>query len=253
MNPANIDLSPKNIFVLKKQLALSIFVIYALAMVSLYNLLVGVLARIRQVGEIPPTLVTAVLLTISSYIFLRMMKKMKYPLSEFGLNLKNPKQQIKDALVWSFFFCLLLFLVKWYLINYVELFSQLPLFSQPGSYGPVGTVLIASVYAVFAFLQSFCIQGAIQSSLLNLLSVKKSILISALVSTLLFSSFHIDMDFIFASVVSVPGLMWALMYAKHRSLLGVTISHALVGLWAFWGLNLYNLAEILFRHLKMVT
>jgi len=248
-----MDLTKKNIFVLKKQLALSIFVIYVLVLISFYNLIVGVLARIRQVGEIPPTLVTAVLLTIYSFIFYIMIKKMKYPFSEFGFNLKNPKIQLKDAIVWSFLFCLFLFWLKWYLINRVALFSGLPLFSQPGDYSPIEHVFLATNYAVFAFLQCFCIQGAIQSSLMNLVTLRKSVVLSAIVSTLLFSSFHIDMDFIFASVVSIPGLMWAMMYARHRSLLGVTISHALVGLWAFWGLNLYQVSEILFRHLQMIT
>jgi membrane protease YdiL (CAAX protease family) len=37
----------------------------------------------------------------------------------------------------------------------------------------------------------------------------------------------------------VPGLFWGWMFAKQRSLVGVTVSHIAVGLWAIFALGVH--------------
>jgi membrane protease YdiL (CAAX protease family) len=59
------------------------------------------------------------------------------------------------------------------------------------------------------------------------------------VSNLLYSSAHSYIGFWFCVAAFVPGLFWGWMFAKQRSLVGVTVSHIAVGLWAIFALGVH--------------
>ena len=61
------------------------------------------------------------------------------------------------------------------------------------------------------------------------------------------SLIHLPIDVAYALIVIIPAILWAVLYLKYRCLITVTISHALIGFWAFFILdydeliNLFNL------------
>lgn len=234
----------------QKYAALSRFVVYVMILVPIYDLSMVVLSRLRHLHHIPASAITGLSVLIFSLVLFHMIRKMGYPLWEFGLNLDKLRHNIWESLVWTFGFCLLLLVVKWLLITQTELFASWPLFYHLNPDHRLFEISAAAIYMVFAFFQCFIVHGAFQSPLMKLLATRRAVLLSIMITTLMFASMHIYMHFTFAIMTLLPGLMWSCLYARQRSLVGVTISHALVGLWAFWGLDLYQMMNVLFVRLS---
>jgi membrane protease YdiL (CAAX protease family) len=57
--------------------------------------------------------------------------------------------------------------------------------------------------------------------------------LAILVANLVFSMTHVHLSTFFALLVFVPGLVWGWLYSRHRTLLGISVSHIVVGLVAF--------------------
>jgi membrane protease YdiL (CAAX protease family) len=39
----------------------------------------------------------------------------------------------------------------------------------------------------------------------------------------------------------LPGLFWGWLYSRHRTLIGVTISHILIGAWIFYFVGVHGI------------
>jgi membrane protease YdiL (CAAX protease family) len=61
----------------------------------------------------------------------------------------------------------------------------------------------------------------------------------------LFAATHTHISPWFSLMAFVTGLMWGWLYARQRSLLGVFVSHTLVGIWAVKVLGLGLLSRAL--------
>lgn len=59
------------------------------------------------------------------------------------------------------------------------------------------------------------------------------------IANLLFASAHAYIGFWFCVFAFLPGLFWGWLFARQRSLVGVTVSHILVGLWAIFALGIH--------------
>jgi len=240
----------------KARIELGLYLIYTSALLGFYNLTIELLDKIFKFTG-ATTYGTILTLIFYSCAFLIMIKHMKLPLSKFGFRLGNHvKKDIIEALVWTVLFCIFLTGLKFLLIRTVTVLSILPLFdfslnSFAGFrvYQETTPVWFFSgfLYLLFTPAQTFIMQGAIQSPLIFLLESKHATWISILLSTLMFGALHIDLHLVYAYSVLLPGFMWAVMYARQRSLLGVTLSHAIVGLWAFWALGFEYVFDIISR------
>jgi membrane protease YdiL (CAAX protease family) len=58
------------------------------------------------------------------------------------------------------------------------------------------------------------------------------------VSNLIFATAHTYLGLWFCLAVFLPGIFWGWMFAKQRSIIGVTVSHILVGIWGIFALGL---------------
>jgi membrane protease YdiL (CAAX protease family) len=83
-------------------------------------------------------------------------------------------------------------------------------------------------------VQELIVRGALQSSLEMFLTGPRRVKNAILVSGLLFAALHIHIGFVLALVAFVPGLFWGVLYARKRNLIGVTLSHIAVGVYAFF-------------------
>ncbi len=160
--------------------------------------------------------------------------KSDFSISSYGLNLNNWKKNLQEALIWTGGFVIAMILFKWFLVSFVSAFEGKPIFdtTRMHHYSPLTILFIYVVYSILAPVQEFIARGVIQSSLQRILVGKNRITLSIILSNLTFSGFHIHMDMKFAIMTLIPGIFWGIMYARQGSLLGVSISHIIIGLFA---------------------
>lgn len=178
-----------------------------------------------------------VLFGIAAYI---RASKSEFPFSVYGLNLNNWKKNIREALVWTGIFIIVLVFFKWILTLYVPFYQGKPIIdtTRVQSYSWTTLFVIYIAYSLLVPVQEFIARGVIQTSLEKLLQSDKGKFMPIFLSNLIFSGLHIHMNFKFAIMTLIPGIMWGVLFARQKSLLGVSISHVIIGLFAliFMGL-----------------
>lgn len=233
---------------LKARISMSVYLVYTLTLISLYNLTIEIVQRYEHQLETSTYITIIVLLVFAGALFI-MIKQMHLPLVNFGFSLKNLKPAMRESLLWTFLFCFFLLLGKLMFIHLTQRFSGFPVFDLPETTQKIHYFYMSDqntfetwflsgiLYIIFAPIQTFIIQGAIQSPLIHLLRLRNSVWVAVLLSTFIFAAIHVDLSYVHAYAVLLPGLLWAILYTRHRSLLPVAVSHAIIGIWAFWFLG----------------
>ncbi len=219
------------------------FIIAIIAMLFFYVLL---LIYMQQHGKNLSTtsfITTPMIIGYSVIIFLYMrnMRKAGYPLKTFGLTLKNWKISIKESLLGTVAFIGLLTLTKLFLITIFSDFEHRSLFE--GNVVDMKTdvhtqILLFFLYLMFVPLQEFVARGALQSSFEEFLISPRKKMLAIFLSNILFGMTHFIISIWFGLLSFIPGLMWGWLYSRHRTLVGVTISHQLVGIWGIYFLGI---------------
>jgi CRP/FNR family cyclic AMP-dependent transcriptional regulator len=130
-------------------------------------------------------------------------------------------------------------LIKWVLIRSSAEFSGEPLFHFganvrfDGGNAALVAATVSIAYALIVPLQELTARGALQSSLHMFLVGKHRNWLAILVSNVVFTACHLHLSTGFALMAFFPGLIWGALYARQRSLVGVSVSHILLGIWAF--------------------
>lgn len=231
----------------QREYALSVYCIYMLIILSLYNLSMEFVSYFQHI-EKSSTIMTSLVMIIFVLLFVRMVKTTGYPLSLFGFTLKKWKKYVIESILFSVLFCLFITFLKWLCLQNMSIFAKESLFQKAtlGEYFDTYTL----IYIAFTPLQCFMAQGAVQAPLLEFLpkNIKRTNLLAILVSTMIFAAIHVELNIFYAIGVLLPGLLWAFMFVRHRMLLSVTLSHIIVGVYAFSFLDLTTLFNRLHQH-----
>lgn len=154
-----------------------------------------------------------------------------YPPSQYGFNLNDWQGALREAILFSIPVMVLAVLMKWVLVHTHPSFQGLPVFdfyqSRNASLGM--TVAAVSIYATFSPIQEMIARSGMQSSFQLFLTGKHKTWLSIFLSTLLFSSTHLHVSFTLAVLVFPLGLFWGWLYSRHPTLIGVSVSHVLIG------------------------
>ena len=67
--------------------------------------------------------------------------------------------------------------------------------------------------------------------------------LAIVLSNVVFSVTHLHLGWICALSSFIPGLFWGWMYYRQRSLVGVSISHVLIGVWLMDVLDLTSMLQ----------
>lgn len=130
--------------------------------------------------------------------------------------------------------------LKALLLAIVPAYAELPLFADDNF-----PLLEASLfYAVLMPLHELCARGILQTVFEDMFEHRRRVLFAIVLSNVLFAAVHVHLAPFYglmAIVVFVPGLLWGAMYARHRSLLGVCVSHVLLGIYAMHVLGIADL------------
>ena len=160
----------------------------------------------------------------------------------FGLTLQRWRWVLADSLLWTALFCAVMTLAKAALLQASPAHAHLALFRPwVSADGLAATVLAYALYIVLSPMQEFIARGMLQGSLQKMLTGRGVGLRAVLVANAIFSLSHQHLGLGYALAVFLPGLFWGWMYHRHNSLLGVAVSHVLLGLW---GTGLLDLASI---------
>lgn len=89
-----------------------------------------------------------------------------------------------------------------------------------------------ALYLLFVPVQEYLARGVVLAGLLHYYSDRWALGICCLTSAAMFSLVHLYLSPVIAAAVFIPGLVWSYLYAQTRSLMPVTISHMVCGL--FW-------------------
>ncbi len=175
------------------------------------------------------------LFTVTLFPILYIIKSKHYSVLEI-INLKNWKKFTVEAILYTLPILLLIVLLKLAVINIRPTLHNYPLFS--GSLvtflTPLKSFLLMFLYIISCPVQEFIIRGILQGSLATFLQGKSVVLRSIIISNVIYSTMHLYLTFSYTVVALVLGLFFGWLYAKQKSLVGVTISHALIGIWAIY-------------------
>lgn len=203
----------------------------------------GLLRHLTDSGA-SSTLISAPLLVIMAAGAAGVAYYSGFPAVTFGLTLHRWRWIICDSLLWTVVFCAAVTTAKAGLLALGFPSADHTLF-QPwvSADGWAATALAYALYTVLSPVQEFVARGLLQGSLQKILAGRWVTVRSVLLSNAVFSICHQHLGPGYAMAVFIPGLFWGWMYARHGSLLGVCLSHSLVGLWVTGVLDLASMVS----------
>ena len=217
----------------------NLFFSYVICLLCVYNVTLRLTATYATDVN-GSSLVSALIVIVFSGVLYLMTRKSRLPLRKYGLTMRNWRPAVKESLAWSAIVIVGLIAAKWTLIHTVERYKDLTLFDF--DLGRRYIVFNFLLYGLHCPIQEFVARGVLQSSLSRFFTSGNTTLRAILVSNALFSAVHIHvMSGLLAIVVFVPGLLWGWLYSRHPTLIGVSISHLLIGWTALFFLNFESL------------
>ncbi len=157
-----------------------------------------------------------------------------FPASSYGFTLHNWRPAVCDALLLSLPVAAVIVLLKVILVLTYAPMEGKPVFELYRSKDTLTLVLSAIAYCVFAPIQEMVARSGMQSSFMMFLTSRHKVWLSIFLSTLMFSSTHLHVSVTLALLVFPFGLFWGWLYSRHPTLLGVSLSHVGIGLFALY-------------------
>lgn len=220
---------------------------YLVVMVICLCFYMFVLAQIKHLQSIlpSPSYVTTGLLIVFMIALITMIFSSDYPLSQYGLTFKNGKRSFKEGVLFSLPVLGVLLLLKWTLVHFVLAYQDTPVFNFHASIHVKDTLDAHVVWLETLFLYSLVIaplqeliaRGGLQGALTLFLTGKRRQWIAIFITSLVFSTTHLAYPLEVVGLSFLGGLFWGWLFARHKTIIGATVSHVLTGVWFFWFLG----------------
>lgn len=233
---------------LKNKFVISIFSVRMLILMSFYALFLSLIEKSKH--YLPnTTLVSLLLISIFSAVVFSIIRQSGYPLKFYGITRDNLVRNAFEGIVLSLPIMALIVLIKWLVITHFTnlhvhaLFDPTAIFNQGMPFDLNIYIGSMFMYASFCPLQEFIVRGCVQTSLQTLLVGSTGVVKwnAIIISNLIFASAHSHTSLGFALSVFVPGLFWGWLFYRQKSLVGVSISHTLIGVWAVFIVGFENI------------
>ena len=161
-----------------------------------------------------------------------------YPPSFFGLTTKDAGRDVREAVLFTLPLMAGTVLLKLALLALVPAMHGLPVFQMfsapaPGLPASGFNPWLAAAYIVFAPFQELIYRGGVQGPLTHFLTGRWRKWLAIVGANVIFSAAHLYVSPGLAVVAFVAGLFWGWLYARQGGLAGVSVSHVLLGFWAF--------------------
>lgn len=215
--------------------------VYNYTIIALYVFSLSILSKLVLTTS-STTIYSAPLLILAAIINILLVKYSEYPLSFYGLTMQHWLHDLIEAFLYTIPMLAVVTLLKLFTIHFVPQFSTEKLFefslleqalTDNSSIALYGAIL----YLALIPLQELIFRSVTQSILQEFLGNQRK-WTAIMLANLCFGMIHLHLSFILAVGVMLPGLFWGWLYAKQRSLLGVSVSHVILGFWGFFILGL---------------
>jgi len=204
---------------------------------TLYTWLLGTAVQVKTLlGR--SEFITVPFIVICCAILVVFVRVSGYPARFFGLTLQDAGRHVRDALILTLPWMAGAVLLKWLLVQWVPAMQGLPVFQMfsappPGLPASGFNPWLALAYVVFAPFQELIYRGGVQGPLSHFLTGRHKDWLAIVGANIIFSSAHLYVSAGLAVMAFVIGLFWGWLYARQRGLAGVSVSHVLLGFWAF--------------------
>lgn len=201
----------------------------------LYMFALGVMQPLKGLVADSTVISAVILLCFAGALFVNIRTSM-FPLSAYGFTLRAWRPAVREAVLFSLPVLALIVLLKWVLIQTLPALAGAPLFGwyRHTGLGTGATLAVLVAYALFVPLQEMVARSGIQSSFMMFLRSRRKVAMSIFMSTLLFSATHLHTSATFAALAFPVGLFWGWLYSRNPTLVGVVVSHLVIGIWAIF-------------------
>lgn len=215
------------------------FIVYLFTIMSGFAFVV---AGLSALGPQRPrqALISACVIVGAALPVAVMLRRSPFAPAIYGLTLQRWRQVLGEAVLYTLPILALITLIKgaWLVADPQHrsraLIEPVALGSSTPSWGL--WLLAVSGYSALSVLQEFFARCGLQASMLLFdgRSSAKSSWRVILIANLMFASAHAYLGLRFMLAAFIPGLFWGWLFDRQRSLLGVAVSHALIGVWALF-------------------
>jgi len=171
------------------------------------------------------------MLFVSFVIMVWFMRTSGFPARFFGFNFDNWKRHALEGVLFTVPPMLITVAVKLFLISGTDA-PVFDLFPGDGTIATISPALIAA-YVLFVPAQELTCRGALQSTLEAFLTSKHRKIEANIAANAVFLIAHLYISYALSAIAFMCGLYWGWLYSRQRSLVGVVVSHILLGLFAF--------------------
>lgn len=230
----------------RKRAALGVLFVYLASGLAFYTISLQSLQVLR--GQVPGGVrtVSIAILVLFGGLTLFAMRRTGLPWAFYGLTLAAWRQSLIEGVIYSIPLVLALTAYKWAMITFNAQFAGATLIDPWGPFLDAGGqmnwqlyFIAMAAYSATVPLQELICRGGLQSALQNLLVGPRwrTVTVAVLTSNLIFATAHTHQNLSFVATVFFPGLFWGWLYSRHRTLLGVTVSHIIGGVWVLYGMG----------------
>ena len=205
-----------------------------------YSMLLAFLRSVMGF-EMGPTSIASYAMNLVLFVMYCLMifyftRNRQYPMSMFGVTTQNWKRAVAESLLALVPVLILLVLVKVYLVNNNPEFAGKPIVDW-SDWGPRKMWLI---YGPSSVAQEFTTRGFQQTCIERLLTGKYRTWIAIILTSAQFAVVHLHYSFFTGMVAFSGGVFFGWLYSRHRTILGVSLIHYLVGQVTFGPLQLIH-------------
>ncbi|HAT1659513.1 TPA: cyclic nucleotide-binding domain-containing protein [Legionella pneumophila] len=222
--------------------ALGAFIIVLLWIICLYTLSLHFLSILIHELAALTTILSICLISVFAIAIIAAMRFTGLPYSRFGITLKNSWKNTLEAVLLTIPVMILLLMIKAFFIiginnlNETSLFSGAELFSENQQIDWRYYITIMFLYSLFAPVQELMTRSALQSTFFLFLPGEKLFRKwnAILLSNLIFATMHTHLGLNYTSLTFIAGLFWGWLFHRQQSLIGVSVSHIILGVWSMF-------------------
>jgi CRP-like cAMP-binding protein len=240
-NDAAVEALARELAGARLRSAMGAFLLHMLLGFAAYAVAMKILAT-SALSLANATVITGPLMLGMAVFAIAFARQSGLPRETFGLNMGQGWKSVGEAILWTLPVLPLLVLGKWLMIRGHD---DAVLFSAMQRSFELRLVLGHAIYACLVPLQEFLARGVIQGPLFEFFegTPRRRWFWAIVVSNTLFAVTHLHLTLTYGAAAFAGGILWGLLYARQRSLLGPIVSHVIIGVFALWVLGFASLLK----------
>lgn len=243
INDVVVDALERELIHTKARVTMGMIIIGVCLIMSIYVLAFEFLKKLQVGSGLGSSVLVIIMSIIAITLIHNVAKQTGCSVALFGLTFQNWKRSLTESLLFTFPILLAMLIIKWLLVLYsadwhhrfvFELFT----YHDPSIFFSKLGIIDFFFYLFLVPFQELIARGALQSPLEEMFVSPHRKLLAIVISNLLFSVTHTHFSIYLALPIFVLGLFWGWLYSRNHTLVGVIVSHWLIGIWGLFIINI---------------